>query len=42
MAPEKLTGIVAAAALGVLLKWQANSIWLVLAGAAIGIADAFA
>jgi chromate transporter len=37
---DPLTAILAAAALAVLLRWKLNGIWLVLAGAAIGVAHA--
>ncbi len=33
-----LTAVVAVVALGVVLRWRPNAVWLVLAGAAVGIA----
>ena len=39
---DPLTAVVAVAALGVVLRWQPNALWLVLAGAVIGIAHALA
>jgi chromate transporter len=35
---DPLTAVVAVAALGVVLRWRPNALWLVLAGAVIGIA----
>jgi chromate transporter len=37
-----LTALVAVVALGVVLRWHPNALWLVLAGALIGIAHALA
>ena len=36
------TAVVAVVALGVVLRWRPNALWLVLAGAAIGIAHTLA
>lgn len=37
---DALTGVLAVLALGVLWRWRPNAVWLVIAGAAIGIAHA--
>jgi chromate transporter len=39
---DPLTAMVAVVALGVVLRWRPNALWLVLAGAAIGIAHTLA
>jgi chromate transporter len=39
---DPLTAVVAVVALGVVLRWRPNALWLVLAGAVIGIAHALA
>jgi chromate transporter len=39
---DPLTAVVAVVAMGVVLRWRPNALWLVLAGAAIGIAHTLA
>ena len=37
---DPLTALIGVAALGVLIRWKLNAVWIVLAGAAVGIAHA--